>query len=90
MAFVLALIRIKTVNLTQLALGLNPKLGQNSNYEGFELCQVIWIRVISLALGFSVSQGYNPTNGSESVSHNYSTGGVKSLIRPRNAGTGAE
>jgi hypothetical protein len=46
-AFVLALVRVRTVNLTQVALGMNPGVEQSSNYrriqrffEGFEVCQL--------------------------------------------------
>lgn len=46
-AFVLALVRVRTVSLTQVAVGLNSKVAQSSNYrrlqrffEGFEVCQL--------------------------------------------------
>ena len=46
-AFVLALVRFRTVNLTQVAAGLNPNVAPSSNYrrlqrffEGFEVCQL--------------------------------------------------
>jgi len=46
-AFVLALVRVRTVNLTQVAAGLNPNVAPSSNYrrlqrffEGFEVCQL--------------------------------------------------
>lgn len=55
-AFVLALVRVRTVNLTQIAVGLNPNVEHSSNYrrlqrffESFEVCQLkLAILVLSL------------------------------------------
>ena len=63
-AFVLALIRVRTVNLTQVALGMNPEVEQSSNYrriqrffEGFEVCQLKIARFV-LSLIVRVEGGW--------------------------------